>query len=140
MSSSELLSFAQHGQDHLESLFGAHRMRFAGGHQHDLAGAYTAEFSSYCELAFSFDYLNQRIERRRVLAQSLSCVEGKQGDRAGAVFHKRPAYHCPFAVIHKPRQIEDLRPLDVLFPLLLCHALSPFSTIDSALRVIVLLV
>src|ERR1039458_9165563 len=72
-----------HRQNHFEPRPRLERVRLMGGHENHLAAGHAMRLAGNPNFHLAFDHLHQRIEWRRVFAQPLAFVEGKNCHRAG---------------------------------------------------------
>jgi hypothetical protein len=80
-----------HGQQHLEFLQSPDGVRFVGWHDDHLARPNLGDLTRNNNLSLALQYMNQRIERRRMLTQFLALIEGEQGQVTGLSFEQHPA-------------------------------------------------
>src|SRR5271165_4422568 len=94
-----------HRENHLVALQRLERVRLPGGHENHLAALDPMQLAGDGDFGFSFQDLDQRIERCCVFAYALPFVESKDRHSAGRLLHDFATHNRAILVGHK---ISDL--------------------------------
>ena len=103
-----------HRENHFEPRERLERVRLTGGHENHLAAMKAVRVACDADFCLAFDYLHNRIERGRVLAQALAFVEGEDRHAASGPFNDFAADDRAVLVVDEFKDLGDLRPRSCL--------------------------
>ena len=98
-----------HDQQHLECRYRLQGVGLIGRHDDDLALFHPLWIAGDADLHLSVQHLYHGIEGRRVLAEPLPLIKGKQGHRSGLFIDDGFAHHRIFLIIQLIGQIHGYR-------------------------------
>ena len=102
-------SGSNHREYHFELGDRIESVRFAGGYENHLAAMQVVRVADDADFCLAFEHLQQRIERGRVLAQTLAFIEGEKRHTSCGFFNDFAADDRAVLVVNVCKDLGELR-------------------------------